>query len=326
MGGYSASIFHEELMEHPVVDYVVRGDSGREPLLRLMRAIAEGGDVSRVPNLTYRDESGGVVSSEMSWVPRSFPPGGQLSLDDSVGAPQRPAPRGVRAFKGWWSYPVAAVLTVKGCTKACAFCGGSASRHEELLQQDRARPADPGGGRSRPRIREASFTGGPLFVIGDIRQPGKEYAAEVLERIGRSPVRNHVVLELFEPARRDFFESVAAALPNFDIELSPETHDETIRRASGKPGHFNAAVEETVAGARGGVRQVRPLLHDRARGPGRGVGDGHGRVLRQAPGGARASLNPLIGPPPRSWTPAASRASRPPPAAIASCSTRSTTM
>ena len=247
MGGYSASIFHEELMEHPEVDYVVRGDSGEEPLLRLMRAITDGGDVSDVPNLTYRDASGKVVSTEMSWVPADLSHLGDNYLFMIRSAVRDADPRGVRAFKGWWSHPVAAVLTVKGCTRGCTFCGGSASAMKSCFNRTGLALRTPAEVAS-DLASAASFTGGPIFVIGDIRQPGDDYAGEVLERIGRSPVKNHVVFELFEPAGREFFAGVAAALPNFDIELSPESHDEAIRRASGK--HYsNAGIEETIAEA-----------------------------------------------------------------------------
>jgi B12-binding domain/radical SAM domain protein len=247
MGGYSATLFHQELMEHPEVDYVVRGDSGEEPLLRLMQALAGDGDVSAVPNLTYRDESGRTVSSELSWVPADLSHLGANYLYMIRSAIRNADYRGVRAFKGWWSYPVAAVLTVKGCTRSCTFCGGSAYAMKNCF------------GRTGIALRKpsevaadlasiASFTSAPVFVIGDIRQPGEDYANEVLERLSRTPVKNHVVLELFEPAGRQFFSRAAAALPNFDIELSCETHDEEIRRRSGKP-YSNAAIEECIGAA-----------------------------------------------------------------------------
>lgn len=247
MGGYSATVFHAELMEHPEVDYVVRGDSGEEPLLRLMRAIGSGGDVSEVPNLTYRDGSGRTVSNELSWVPADLDHLGDNYLYMIRSAVRNADVRGVRAFKGWWSYPVAAVLTVKGCTRGCAFCGGSAYAMKNCFNRTGLalrRPAEV----ASDLASIASFTSAPVFVIGDIRQPGEDYAAEVLERISATRVPNHVVLELFEPAGAGFFDAVASALPNFAIELSPETHDEEIRRRCGKT-YTNAAISECIGAA-----------------------------------------------------------------------------
>jgi len=247
MGGYSATVFHSELMEHPQVDYVVRGDSGEEPLLRLMQAIARDEDVSEVPNLTYRDRSGGTVSTELSWVPTDLSHLGDNYLYMIRSAVRHADVRGVRAFKGWWSYPVAAVLTVKGCTRGCAFCGGSAYAMKNCFNRTGLALRQPAEVAS-DLASIASFTTAPVFVIGDIRQPGEDYAGEVLERISRTQVLNHVVLELFEPAGGDFFDGVASALPNFAIELSPETHDEGIRRRCGKT-YSNSAIEECIRAA-----------------------------------------------------------------------------
>ena len=41
MGGYSASLFRDDLIEYPEVDYILSGDSTEEPLLMLMRCIAD---------------------------------------------------------------------------------------------------------------------------------------------------------------------------------------------------------------------------------------------------------------------------------------------
>ena len=79
-----------------------------------------------------------------------------------------------------------------------------------------------------------SFTGAPIFIIGDIRQAGEEHAIEILEALERVKPKNHVVLELFEPAPKKFFDRLAASLPNYDIEISPESHDERVRLAAGK--------------------------------------------------------------------------------------------
>ena len=57
--------------------------------------------------------------------------------------------------------------------------------------------------------------------------------------------RNPVVLELFTPAPESYFKEVAEALPNFNFEISPESHDENVRRASGKF-YGNEAMENSI--------------------------------------------------------------------------------
>ena len=127
MGGYSATIYHRELMDYPEVDFVIRGDSAEEPLLELLRALSGDGDLSSIPNLTWRDPSTGTTRVN----PFRYVPSDLGHIGDNYAFMIRSAARhldwkGVRAFKGWWSYPLTAVLTVKGCTNNCTFCGGSA--------------------------------------------------------------------------------------------------------------------------------------------------------------------------------------------------------
>jgi B12-binding domain/radical SAM domain protein len=248
MGGYSASIFHQELLAYPEVDYVVRGDSAEEPLLGLMRVLGRGGDLWRIPNLSYRDPATGVtVENRLDYVPADLNHLGANYVYMVKSALRHLDWRGVRAFKGWWSYPMTAVLTCKGCMKNCTFCGGSAWSMARCF------------GRRGVALRSAQevardietiskITGAPVFVIGDIMQPGAEYAWELLERLARVAPRNHIVLELFEPAPREFFERLGSALPNFDLEISPESHDEGIRRLAGK--HYtNEQLESNLAWA-----------------------------------------------------------------------------
>lgn len=244
MGGYSASIFHRELMSYPQVDYVVRGDSAEEPLLRLMRAITAGEEPRDVSNLTYRDASGVVVENPLDYVPSDLEHLGDPYRFMMRSAARHLDVRGVRAFRGWWSYPTTAVLTVRGCSRDCAFCGGSATTMDRCL--NRKTPAYRVPEAIASDVRSISrFTGAPIFIIGDLRENGDAYATGVLSGLGRVGPSNHVVLELFEPAPARYFELISANLPAWDLEISPDSHDEGIRSALGK-NYTNLALEETI--------------------------------------------------------------------------------
>ncbi|MDH4209517.1 MAG: cobalamin-dependent protein, partial [Anaerolineae bacterium] len=60
LGGLSASYYHQQLMEYPEVDYVLRGDSTEAPLAQLLQCLREGRQPEEVPNLTWRDKTGVV--------------------------------------------------------------------------------------------------------------------------------------------------------------------------------------------------------------------------------------------------------------------------
>jgi len=84
-----------------------------------------------------------------------------------------------------------------------------------------------------------------MFVWGVRRQAGGAYASAVLSGLKAARPRNPVVLELFTPAPESYFQEVAEALPNFNFEISPESHDENVRRASGKF-YGNEAMENSI--------------------------------------------------------------------------------
>ena len=136
MGGYSATFFHRELMDYPQVDYVLRGDSTEEPLRMLVEAIMQGGAMEDIPNLTWRDRNGGVVENPLTYCPASLDYLGNNYKYMIRSALKYGDWKSLRAFWNWWSYPITMVLTCRGCSHDCAFCGGSSS----------ARPTPSGAG------------------------------------------------------------------------------------------------------------------------------------------------------------------------------------
>jgi len=68
LGGFSSTYYHEELIERPEIDYILRGDSTEEPLLQLMRELGNGGLLHDIPNLTWKDAAGSHVNP-LSYVP-----------------------------------------------------------------------------------------------------------------------------------------------------------------------------------------------------------------------------------------------------------------
>jgi radical SAM superfamily enzyme YgiQ (UPF0313 family) len=54
-----------------------------------------------------------------------------------------------------------------------------------------------------------------------------------------------VFIELFDAADKAFFDKVSRSLPNFTVEISMESHDETVRRTFGRP-YSDAEIERTI--------------------------------------------------------------------------------
>jgi B12-binding domain/radical SAM domain protein len=135
-------------------------------------------------------------------------------------------------FAKWTKYPITAALTCRGCTRNCAICGGSAYASRRIFGRHQPAYRSPETVASDLR-RINRFSRGPVFVLGDIRQAGMEYARRFLQEM--QGFDEQVIIEFFWPVDRGFMEEVAAAIPNLVVELSPESHDPKVRRYSGKP-------------------------------------------------------------------------------------------
>lgn len=245
-GGFSSSYFHEEIIRDFLqVDYVLRGDSTEEPLRLLVDAIADGRAPSNVPNLSWRDAHGNLQVNPQTYIPDTI---------DHVLLDYRQVIKSVARYRDlasyipfakWMSYPITAALSCRGCTHNCTICGGSAFASQ--LITGRQRPAFRSPEELATDIRSInSFNRGPIFLLGDIRQAGLDYARRFLRAIQGH--QGEVIIEFFSPAPRSFLEEVAAALPNFVMEVSLESHDIDVRRLSGKP-YPGRTMEETMRAA-----------------------------------------------------------------------------
>jgi len=247
-GGFSSSYYYKELLDYPEIDYVLRGDSTEEPFRQLMDCIANKREPEAVPNLVWRDSQGGTRENPFSHVP--------TDLSDVMVNHYGNVVRSVIRYrdlvsytpvKDWLRYPITATLTCRGCTHNCVICGGSAVAFQRFY--NRQKPAFRSPESVVRDIKQISrFSNGPVFILGDLRQPGEDYASEVLSLLQKNRVKNQFILELFSPASRNFLRQISVACPDFCLEISPESHDPEIRKIIGR--HYSdSALEQTLSDA-----------------------------------------------------------------------------
>ncbi len=244
-GGLSATYYHAELIQHPAVDFVLRGDSVEPALYELMVRLRAGRSPADVPNLTWKADGQTRIN------PKGFVPG---SLDHVDLRPERMVRmvlryrdlQSVLPFNGWWQNPITAVFTVKGCAHECVTCGGSNSACG--LLNARSGPVFRSPANLVANMTEISrLSRGPIFLVGDLRQPGELYAAEVLERLRGTRIRNQVVFELFDMPPLQYLKDIDRSVKHWSLELSPESHDESIRRAQDETViHSNRQMESVI--------------------------------------------------------------------------------
>lgn len=248
-GGLSASYYHEELIRYPCVDFVVRGDSTEEPVRQLMWAIRNASSFASIPNLTWKKPDGSVAVNPLTHVPENI---------DYVSIPcyhyvvrsvfKYGSLANTVPYTDWLKYPITALLTARGCTQNCSICGGSRFAYKNIC--NREKPAYRSPQSLVNDIKQIQKLGrAPIFVLHDLRQAGPQYVDEFFSLLKQENIKNELVIELFYPAGDDYFAKIADAVPKFSLEMTLETHIESIRKLNGKFACSNEEVENTIASA-----------------------------------------------------------------------------
>ena len=248
-GGFSSTYFYKELLQYSEIDCVLRGDSTEEPFRQLMDCIIKNkGELGKIPNLAWRDSQGTIHENQFCHVP--------ADISDVMVNHYGNVVRSVIKYrdlisytpvKDWLRYPITAVLTCRGCTENCVICGGSAAAFRECY--NRQKPAFRSPEAVIRDVRQISrFSNGPIFILGDLRQAGENYASQVLSLLQQNRVKNQFILELFYPASKDFLHQMSLACPDFSLEISPESHDPEIRKVIGRP-YSSQELEQTLGDA-----------------------------------------------------------------------------
>lgn len=234
LGGLSATYYHEEVMaNYPQVDFVVRGDSAEYPLYGLLKCLEKGVEPSGVPNLTWRNKQGLVKVNPLSYVPEDL---NEYSLNYEVIVKSVLKSADLEShlpFKSWTEYPYTAVITCKGCMYNCTTCGGSKYAYECFFNRPKATFKDPAKLVDELKII-GSYVKAPTYVLGDLRMAGDTYVESFLSLLRREKLDNPLVLELFTTAPKRFLERLSSTIPELYMEISPESHDEEVRRLQGR--------------------------------------------------------------------------------------------
>ncbi len=233
-GGLSATYYRQEIMrDYPFVDFIVCGDSTEEPLRLLLKAIKSGGNYRAVPNLVWRNGEGRVTDNGISYRPANLD---YVHFDYSHPVKMTVKyhdPWGYLPFRNWLSNPVMAVFSCRGCSHDCLSCGGSASAFRRLCS--RGKPAFRSPELLAKDVRNiARYTGAPVMVIGDLLQAGIVYAETFLAAMKKYRIKNGLAIEFFRPPAAEFVRKAADSLLNFNVEISPESHDPRVRKVFGK--------------------------------------------------------------------------------------------
>lgn len=239
-GGISSTYFHEELIRDPAVDFVLRGSVTEPYLLALLQELGDARRFDRVPNLTWKagDE---VRINAAAPMPETLDDQYDLGMMvSSVISFWTTIP-----FRAWWRHPITAVFTVRGRARACITCGASRPAFGRFMPECKPvrRPAEAIAAQVRDLDR---ITRAPIFLVGDLRDGGQHYAHAVLDALARTRVSNRIIFEFFDPPSADLVRRIDDSIAHWGVELSPESHDASVRGLLGKARFTNAKMEASI--------------------------------------------------------------------------------
>jgi len=258
-GGFSSTYFWKEMMENYPIDAVFLGDSTEKPLMAYFRALDKKGAprknaMDRIPNLVHR-RSGRIINNGLKYVPDHLD-----DIDFDYGWMVRNVIKtmdldGHIPYLDWKRHPMSLVATVRGCVYGCVTCMGSCQSFKGNF--GRTRPAY----RSPEKVVEDihladSYLRGTIFLLGDLQQPGKKYYNELFRLLRKDRPRNDIAVEFFVPPPKGLIQNLGRTLDSFDSQISPDTHDEVVRKAQGR--HYsNHDLERSISGlVKAGARRV----------------------------------------------------------------------
>jgi len=243
-GGISATYFHRELIEDPSVDFVLRGAVTEPSLLALLREIGGERRFESVPGLAWKNLGHARINADASATTSLDDYGLDLGMMVSTVVTHLDFWTSV-PFHSWWRHPITAVFTVKGCARGCVTCGASRPAFRRFMPG--CFPIFRSPDAIAEQVRQlAAITRAPIFFVGDVRDGGADYARDVLAALARTPVSNRIVFEFFDPPDASLVEAIDASVRHWGAELSPESHDESIRAHLGKARFTNAEMEAAI--------------------------------------------------------------------------------
>ncbi|MDI7269940.1 MAG: radical SAM protein, partial [Myxococcota bacterium] len=257
VGGLTASRFAREILEaSPAVDYVVRGE-GELPMAALATALERGGRVAAVPNLVRRTAARIVANRRTFVADESFFAG--LSFADTcffapAGMARQPYYFDPRSEppSAYFAADVFYLAVGRGCTRNCAYCGGSARAHRRLSHRTCVsfRPPDT----VIADLRKVADMGCRCaYVCFDPPPAAHAYYLELFRRLAKERLPIGLEFEAYLPHGPAFWEAMARA---FDpcrslVVFSPDSESEGSRRRIKGYGYTNVGLEADLGFLRG---------------------------------------------------------------------------
>ncbi len=242
-GGISSTYYWRELLDYDFVDAVILGDSTEHLIEKFLDRVDKGQEPN-VKGVAYK-WNGRV---KFTGLPEPVISLDQFKIDHNLLVKLAIKERDlclISPYSAFIEAPISAVITVKGCPFSCVTCGGSFHSYMNIFGRKRLAV------KSNDAILDevlsiASLSKMTIFFVGDLRLGrGVQGAVKLLRELKRYDLENPLMFEFFAPPPRELLKAMREAASTVYLQISPESQDERVRRAFGRP-YDNEALEKFV--------------------------------------------------------------------------------
>jgi len=218
VGGIASTYYHEELITYPQIDYVIRGYDTLLPVELLLKAKNSPDALHEVPNLTWK-HNGEIHINEMGYIPDVY----TAAIDwKQVFSGDR---------KGMTPYNL--VIPQAGCEYNCRWCGGSRYFFQKYMGLKKGRV------QKKPEVLRAE-----LQSIADAST--NSHTVTMINFWHEYPELFDLATDIFMDENINCVHFSLHHLPKVEkgrrmgmpakavIELSPDSHDLEVAKASGR--------------------------------------------------------------------------------------------
>ncbi len=242
LGGFSATYFADDIMKnYEYIDFILSGDLQEKNIVKLAETLENSQGINNVPDLIHRDGSRILHNQH-----------GKSSIDDvflNYGVLMKNAIKyhdikGHLPYASWLENTEAMTVIEHGCSFNCAFCGGS-----NFAYRNNYNDISPVYRKPEIIAEEISLVqemlGSPVFITGDINRAGEKFYSSLFQEMKNRKIDLPLLTEFFVPPEKHYLDELGRNFPDFTVEISPESSNETIRNKNGRP-YDNKSLENFI--------------------------------------------------------------------------------
>jgi hypothetical protein len=244
IGGYTASLFAEEILaDFPQIDAVVRGD-GEVPIVELVKVLHEEkrqgksivretdpGKLKKVQNLVWRGPDGRIMVNKVTYTATAA----DLEKLDFAAVDYLRNWEGYRhsslfytSFKPIDTSPMFLLEVARGCEYACTFCGGNAVAQKRIANRTRItyRSVDS----VLATIKKAISYGFETFYTSMEWEDSEDWYIRLFNRIKEEKLEINYAYGCYGIPSKALVDAMSRACNHVVIEISPETSNHELRK------------------------------------------------------------------------------------------------